>query len=229
MPVDISATVAAEVKMIIESQPSPPPVEILVEVTREVILEVTKEVMVEVTKEILVIVTATPSSTPIPSPTPTPSSTPLPAPGYSRSDPADINADGLVIIDDRFGLRISLFEIIRGEEAWRMVREANMFNNAAKPGWEYILARIRVEAITSLDEDATFSLYGSLFTVVSTEGKEYDGSVITPEPRLSARLYAGASHQGWFGAEITEHDMAPLLTFGRDYSGRGGVWWKLYE
>jgi len=133
-------------------------------------------------------------------------------------------------IFDNYEARVTLQEVLRGAEAWSRIKEANQFNDPADPGFEYLLARIRFEYLKAEDPDKTYDLNSFQFTAVSSEGKEYEYAfVVEPQPQLSASLYPGASHEGWAAFRVTLYDTAPLLTFGRDYSGRGGVWWKLYE
>ena len=66
------------------------------------------------------------------------------------------------------------------------------------------------------------------FTAVSDNGKDYESvSIVCTEPKLSADLYPGASVEGWAAFEV-DIDDNPLLTFGRDYQGKDGIWFKLY-
>ncbi|GAI91366.1 unnamed protein product, partial [marine sediment metagenome] len=41
-------------------------------------------------------------------------------------------------------------------------------------------------------------------------------------------IYPGATHEGWGIFQVEAQDNKPLLTFGRDYKGSGGIWWQLY-
>ena len=185
--------------------------------------------------------TATPSPQPSPTPTPTATRTPspTPAPGYSRANPADIGGDLFIKVEgfEDYEARTTLFQVIRGEEAWETIKEANILaygSTLADPpeaGFEYVLARIRFEYLKGPDQETVYHLSAFDFRVISSDGKAYDHVFLIggPEPELSAELYPGASHEGWVVFQVAEHDTAPLMTFGRDYRGRGGVWWKLYE
>jgi hypothetical protein len=181
--------------------------------------------------------TPTPTPTPLPTPTPTSTRTPTPsatpAPGFARANPADVGTGLFIKVDDLFKVleaRITLFEVIRGEEAWTRIKETNRFSSPPKAGFEYIIAKLRFEYLKGKGPDTKYDLNPFEFTAVSSDGKEYELQfVVGPKPELSASLYPGASHEGWVSFQVAQHDTRPLMTFGRDYQGRGGVWWKLYK
>jgi len=130
---------------------------------------------------------------------------------------------------DIYKLNITLVEIVRGAEAWSRIEEANMFNDPAPSGFEYVLVRIRFEYLEGPTADTSYDISPVWFTVVSSEGREQEyESVVPPEPELRASLYPGATHEGWGAYLVEEQDDKPLITFGRDYKGRGGIWWQLY-
>ena len=110
-----------------------------------------------------------------------------------------------------------------------MIHKQNQFNDSPDEGFEYILAKVRFDYLDG-SADKQFHLNtGVDFTAVSSEGKDYKLQlVVEPEPRLNADLYPGASHEGWVAFQVTKDDTNPLMTFGRDYRGSGGVWWKLF-
>lgn len=180
--------------------------------------------------------TSTPNATSIPPPTsaPTPpaTSTPVPPPGHSRTQPVDIGTDLFITtasLGETTEARITLFEVVRGEEAWTRIRNENQFNSPPDVGNEYLLVRIRFEYLKGKDADATYRLSPGNFTAVASDGKEYVSKfVVVPEPKLEATMYPGASNEGWAAFQIAQYDTKPLMTFGRDYRGRGGLWWKLY-
>lgn len=151
--------------------------------------------------------------------------------GYSRANPAPIGITLLVKWRDEYVGNISLLEVIRGAEAWQLIREANeMWNDPPQSGYEYLLVKLHFAYVEGPDQDTTYDIYGDGFTAVSAMGLEYDDAdiIIVPEPELRVTLYPGASYEGWAVYRVEEHDLHPLLTFGRDYYGRGGIWFKLY-
>lgn len=158
------------------------------------------------------------------------STTPASNIGFSRSNPAPIGKTVTYSIDDfidKYTAEIKLEEVIRGEEAWKIIEAANSFNSKAPEGHEYLLARINFKVVSNKKEDATVSLSPVNFTLVSTSGKDYDfPMVVVPDPELRANLYAGASNNGWAAFIVKTDDKDPLLAFGRDYDGTKGVWLK---
>jgi len=165
--------------------------------------------------------------------TPTPVPTPTPTIGYSRFNPAPIGTSLEIEfeeISEIYKARITLLELIRGEEAWSLIEEANPFNDPPEEGYEYILARVRFEYLEGPTPDTAYDLSPVYFTAVSEGGKDYERRfVVDPEPGIEADLYPEASHEGWVSFHVAIDDSKPTMTFGRDYKGRGGVWFKLYE
>jgi len=165
--------------------------------------------------------------------TPTPTPKPTPPVGYSRDNPAPIGTSLDIEFEywlENYKARIMLLEVIRGGEAWKRIKEANIFNDPPEEGFEYILAKVRFEYLEGPDPDTKYDLSPLHFTAVSEDGKDYERPLIVdPEPSIGVSLYPGASHEGWVSFHVAIEDSKPTMTFGRDYKGRGGVWFKLYE
>ncbi|PZC47864.1 MAG: hypothetical protein C1O27_000749 [Chloroflexi bacterium] len=95
-------------------------------------------------------------------------------------------------------------------------------------GQEYLLVRMHFQYLKGPDADTQYKLSISDFSAVSSSGREYETPLlIAPDPVLRANLYPGASRTGWGVWEIDKADIHPLLTIGRDSSGRGGIWWSI--
>jgi len=155
-------------------------------------------------------------------------------PGYSRSNPAPIGTTLRVTKEDliqEVTAEVTLLEVIRGAAAWERIKAANKFNPPPPPGKEYLLVRIRFKVLSLDDPSASYDLSPVQFTVVSGAGRDYEHPlvVVPPKPDLSSRLYVGASHEGWAVYMVDIDDPKPTLTFGRDYRGRGGIWFKLWK
>lgn len=150
--------------------------------------------------------------------------------GFTRSHPASFETT--LIFDyedilDSYTASLTLKELIRGENAWELIQEANYFNSPAKEGHEYILAKFHIKLIDNKDDDSQISFSTVHFTLVSTQGKDYDFvSVVELNPSIDANLYEGADHEGWVAFEVKKDDTNPLITFGRSYDGKGGIWFK---
>lgn len=148
----------------------------------------------------------------------------------SRSNPAEIGAtlpfSVKGVIDDYSG-SVSVMQVVRGEQAWQMIQEANMFNEEPKSGYEYLLVKAKVAITKNAKPDAAVDLWGGDFTLISTTGTAYDYPlVVTPDPSLDASIYVGSSNEGWVAFEVKKTDESPLVVFERKYDGTGGVWFK---
>lgn len=150
--------------------------------------------------------------------------------GLSRSNAAPVGATVTLAVDgllDKYTAEFTLEETIRGDRAWELVKAANMFNDAAPEGQEYLLAKIKVKVVKNEKADAAVSISGASFTAVSSAGKDYTNPfAVSPDPGLNASLYEGASDSGWITLLVNTDDEAPLITFGRKFDGTGGVWLK---
>ncbi len=156
-------------------------------------------------------------------------------PGYSRFFPAPIGSNLTAKFEwfrETYIACITLKQVIRGEEAWKMIQEANPFNRPPKEGYEYILAKIHFLYVSGPTAETAFEVSGILFDAVSEDGRVYDDVlfVVVPEPSLDEKLYPGASHEGWVVFEVEKTDLKPLMSFATDpLTGTGGIWFKLYE
>lgn len=160
--------------------------------------------------------------------------------GHSRGNPVSAGKSltiwtgdiGSPFDDDAYKVKVNLLKVVRGTEVWNRLKEASgEFTEPQSPdaGFEYLLAKVKFDLLESKTESSKFTLSSMLFSAVSSEGKEYkDSWVTTPEPRLDADLYEGASQTGWLLFEVKKDDSKPLMTFGRNSDGTGGIWFKLY-
>lgn len=150
--------------------------------------------------------------------------------GLSRSNPAPLNAKIAFkkesIIENYEG-EVSVNDIIRGDEAWALIKNSNKFNSAPAEGKEYMLVKATVKITGNQKKDSKIDLSSVHFTLVSTQGKDYDPiSVVTPDPSINTSLYVGAENTGWMAFEVDKADVSPLITYARSYDGTGGVWVK---
>ncbi|SFI59210.1 protein of unknown function [Paenibacillus sp. UNC496MF] len=149
--------------------------------------------------------------------------------GLSRSNPAPLGTTVTYSVkdySDSYTGQLTLEEVIRGDRAWQMIHEENQFNDPAPDGYEYVLAKINVKVVKNNEKDAQVRFNSYSFTLVSSQGKDYEkASVVTPD-ELEASLYEGASDSGYAAFLVKKADANPLIAFGRDYDGKGGVWLK---
>ena len=122
-----------------------------------------------------------------------------------------------IITDD---WEINIIDVIRGEEAWQMVLEANQFNDPPQDGFEYMVVKVHVHNI-STDENP-LSMDGMFFKSTGSAGALYDSPILVdPEPQLGASLYPGGETEGWviLQAKIGETDMKLVFDSLFDFGG----------
>lgn len=92
-----------------------------------------------------------------------------------------------------------------------------------------MLAKVRFEYLMGPTSDTTYEMSPSWLHVVSMNGKNYDNeSVVVPDPSIRISLYPDSFHEGWAAFLVAQDDTRPLMTFGRNYDGTGGIWFKLF-
>lgn len=155
---------------------------------------------------------------------------------FNFKNPAPLNINQVMFIDDysigKCKFEIAVKEVVRGDNAWYMLKEANsVWNQEPEEGFEYIAAKVYFKALV-VPDNKKYNLNGNVhFNLVSEEGKEYstEFTIIPPEPVLTCDLYEGATSEGWVAYKVKTEDKKPKLAFGRSYDGSGGVWFNAYS
>ncbi|OMF54678.1 hypothetical protein BK138_16095 [Paenibacillus rhizosphaerae] len=164
-----------------------------------------------------------------PTQTQTPPTTPSTATA-TKSNPAKLNQTVNFTTKsalNTFEGTVSIDEILRGDAAWKQIEQANMFNDPAPDGYEYILAKASIKITKNSKPDTAVDVTDYLLSLISSDGREYDRElVVAPEPTFRSKLYEGASNTGWVVLTVKKTDTAPLIAFGRNYDGTGGVWFS---
>ena len=151
---------------------------------------------------------------------------------YSRSNPAPLNTiqkyekKQAYAITPNYSANIRVIETIRGEEAWESIEKANMFNEAPKDGYEYIIVRVAFSLLTA-DNDASVSANYYDFDFYSGKDEEYEMVSVVYENKLSTNLFVGGSAEGYVIGMVKKDDANPKLAYGLDYYGANGIWFKL--
>lgn len=133
-----------------------------------------------------------------------------------------------------YDMKITLVEVIRGEEAWKRVKEAGSANKPPEPGTEYLLARVRFEyKARGIPGLCVHQLLPDHFTAYSAAGEDYKTpSVAAPKPELRKNLKSGETAEGWLVFAVAMEDKAPLLFYTVDAGGavqHGGAKWFLLK
>ena len=127
--------------------------------------------------------------------------------GVDRESPVPL---GELATTDRFEVRV--LEVVRGEDALAMAREANQFNDDPDPGMEYVQVRMWVRNIGDGGDFA--SIDDGWSKTIGSENVLWDRpSVVEPTPDLDARLYVGGVWEGWVTLQATINETDVLLVF----------------
>ena len=109
-----------------------------------------------------------------------------------------------------------------------MIYAANNYNNPAKNGYEYVLAKINLKPLNIKDEKSPW-ISSSKLKLVSENGMVYDSCYVAePDPKFNATLYKGATTERWVGYLVKKDDLHSKLSFGTKYDGTGGICFKAY-
>ena len=158
--------------------------------------------------------TSIPNSTNTPRPTSTPRPTTPPSLGtinYPYPYMEEVN----LIQNDKAEFSMQIVDLIRGEEAFRIILLANQFNDKPPQGMEYVLIKIRIRmtggsGVVQLDNSdiATISngqIFGGLdFSVCCLDSVNYQ--------ELEANLISiGAETEGWVARPVFIIDTKPMI------------------
>jgi hypothetical protein len=160
----------------------------------------------------------------------------------AHAQPAGIPLNTIIIFGDQYNggdelydVRITVEQVVRGEKAWQLVRNAGDSNKPPSPGFEYLLARVRFEfAARTNSEHYSYTLDPAQFTAMSADDKPYASPALAepPGPPLRATLHSGDSAKGWVEFLVPRGDHTPLMLFREDvgnlsHQGSGSIF-KLY-
>lgn len=165
--------------------------------------------------------------TPRPSPTPRPTATAVPSMG-TRSEPYRLGQTAVLTQAGTIEFEATLVEVIRGQEAWERVLSANMFNEAAPAGSEYLIALVSV-VYTGADT-GVLDLGEADWSLIS-EGRiskyfDLPVNVCCMEPAFDMQLFSGGSGEGWLAWIVPIGEAEPLLAIGLDPDGSGGIFFS---
>ena len=133
-----------------------------------------------------------------------------------------------------YDMKITLEEVVRGEEAWKRVKQASVSNKPPDSGSEYVLARIKFEYhARGIPGLCVHELSPDQFTAYSSGGEDYKNpTVAAPRPELRKSLKSGETVEGWVVFQIPQKDQAPIFSYSVDSGGavdHGGSKWFLLK
>ena len=134
----------------------------------------------------------------------------------SRKNPANANEkvvyDSMRDDNNAFKLEITLLEVLRGGGALRMLIQADNYNDIPPDGKEYLLAKFRVNALQSQNDEPIE--IGYYFEVVKSDGLAYSDSwaYATGIETLNT-MYQGSTQEGYVCFLVDINDKEPLIVF----------------
>jgi hypothetical protein len=161
--------------------------------------------------------------------------------GSSPADPAPpgVTLNGIIecgqgyTSHELYDMKITLVEVLRGDEAWKRIKDANPSNKQADSGFEYILARVKFEYYArGTPGSCIHQLIPDQFASYSADGSDYKPAVVvSPKPELRKDMKAGETLEGWIVFMVAKEDKSPLMSYSADRGGAivhgGGKWFVL--
>lgn len=154
--------------------------------------------------------------------------------------PAGVTLSGIIecgqgyTSHELYDMKIALLEVLRGDEAWKRLKEASSSNKPADPGFDYVLARVKFEYFARGSPGLCIhKLLPEQFTAFSRDGLDYKTiSVTLPKPEMRGELRSGESIEGWVAFAVPQEDKEPIMNYSADVGAAvlhgGGKWFKLY-
>jgi hypothetical protein len=139
-------------------------------------------------------------------------------------------------MSEPYDATITILEVVRGSDAWKLIKKADSSNKKPDKGYEYTMALISFKMkARGLPGDKTFDLDWPLqLSSFSGDFEEYTApTVVTPEPVFKRTVRADEYAEGWIVRVVKKDDDRPLLLFD---PASGGAWargkmifFKLYK
>jgi hypothetical protein len=160
----------------------------------------------------------------------------------SPTDPADIGSPVKSLIElgsvypSLYEITVTVLETVRGAGAMKVLREADPGNAPPKPGFEYVLARVKFEMKRrNPNDNLPFDLGRSplQWVAFSSDMLEYEGvSVTVPKPPLEGIIRPDQAVEGWVAFAVEQSESKPVMVFDPDSGGASGrgkpLFFKLY-
>jgi len=107
---------------------------------------------------------------------------------------------------------VTVIEVVRGEDARRLVVSANEKNAPPSEGREYVAIKLRAQYHAQSERPGL--LTASAFRIIGGNGELYDAPIaLDVSPQLSRTLFPGGEHTGWAVFQIDPADTGAVLRF----------------
>lgn len=155
--------------------------------------------------------TAAPKPTETPEPTAEPTAEPA-AEGASRSNPLPL---GTGLHFETWAITVT--EVLRGEEAASAVKKANQFNDPAPEGYEYLLATVQIENISTKQKAENTSLAIDL-RVTGDRNMLYSRTSVVPPKPFEGELFPGGAAEGQVAFTVPTDEKKLMFFVGESLS-----------
>lgn len=127
--------------------------------------------------------------------------------GKERGAPAPF---GETVVTENW--RVTLLAMVRGDEAWAMVQEANSFNDPPAEGMEYVAVKMLAGYIGT--DDRPTQIDGTYLHATGSANVVYDNpSVVDPDPALDVTLFPGGTAEGWVVLQVAQGETGIMAVF----------------
>ena len=153
--------------------------------------------------------------------------------GKSPTDPIPVGTTAKTEIQcgasagsmESYDASITVLKVLRGTDAWNLLKEANPSNKQPHTGYEYVLVRISFSMkARGAPADKTFDLGRPMqFVAISADGREYLAPSLTlPKPELARTIRADQAAEGWVAFMVEQKERKPIMLFDPSSGGAMG-------
>ncbi|CAH2464438.1 MULTISPECIES: hypothetical protein [Bacillus cereus group] len=122
-------------------------------------------------------------------------------------DDVILNTDGGEFKKFKAKVEVSILEVIRGEQAFAILKQENQFNKPAPEGKEWVLVKVKGKVVDAETQDFEYLLSDMNFKLVSKEGQVYNHELSAVAPnQLHQKLYKGAEGEGYISQVVNTGD-----------------------
>jgi hypothetical protein len=131
----------------------------------------------------------------------------------TRGNPVPLGQPLQLIYQETASFQVSILEVVRGSDAQNQIAQANMFNEPAPQGMEYMLVKIGVNYLSSSQPDQLLSIGRLNFKSVSKNQMFDPQYVVISTPELEVNLFPGGYGEGYVVLLSYAGDPTPLVVF----------------
>lgn len=147
--------------------------------------------------------------------------------GKSSNNAAKINQTILIDVDNWLNgkqkFELTLTDVVEGQDAWNMIKKANMVNEEADEGMKYVIAKFKVKVV-SLEKES-MQINHDMFEAVSNNGVTYNDFLpYNISFDLIKELNEGTT-QEWLTYFMVDENDSPKVVFSR--GGDTETWFDL--